>query len=87
MRNDEDSNYISVGQWMLLVLIPGIPIIGWILVIILAFTGNNQTRKNYFRAFIAWILLIIMIIVALALVFGGIPALLQHIKDWQSKHH
>jgi len=35
MMRDED-NYISVGQWMLLLLVPAIPVIGWILVIVSA---------------------------------------------------
>ncbi|HTV41466.1 MAG TPA: hypothetical protein VMF08_12865 [Candidatus Sulfotelmatobacter sp.] len=86
MRDDRDSNYISVGKWMLLILIPSIPVIGWILVIVLAFTGTNETRKNYFRAFIAWVLLLIVGIVAMCLVAGS-PALFQQAKDWWAKHH
>jgi uncharacterized membrane protein len=86
MMRDED-NYVSVGQWMLLLLIPSIPVIGWILIIVLAFTGSNESRKNYFRAMIAWVLLIIVIIVAAGLVLVAFPALLQDVKNWQANHH
>jgi uncharacterized membrane protein len=85
MKNDDD-NYISVGGWMLLLLVPAIPLIGWILIIILAFTGNNQTRKNYFRAMLAWVLLMVIGIVALFFVFGSLPALQQHLQNLQIRH-
>lgn len=83
---DED-NYMSVGQWMLLLLITAIPVIGWILIIILAFAGSNQTRKNYFRALIAWFLLIVISIIVFGLVVGFSPVLLQEFKNWQANHH
>lgn len=86
MMRDED-NYISIGQWMLLLLIPGIPVIGWILIIILAFTGDNESRKNYFRAIIAWFILIVVFIIIAGLVLVASPALLQDVKNWQANHH
>jgi Na+-driven multidrug efflux pump len=86
MRNDNDDNYISTGKWMLLILVPSIPVIGWIMVIVLAFTGSNQTRKNYFRALIAWIVLLFGVVVVSILILGYGPILLQHLKEWQAHH-
>jgi len=86
MMRDED-NYISVGQWMLLLLVPAIPVVGWILIIILAFTGGNESRKNYFRAMIAWFVLVVVILVAVGLVLVAFPALFQDVKNWQANHH
>lgn len=86
MMRDED-NYVSVGQWMLLLLIPSIPVIGWILIIVLAFMGHNETRKNYFRAIIAWVLLLIVFIVVVGLILVASPALLQDVKNWEANHH
>lgn len=84
MRTDNDDNYVSTGKWMLLILVPGIPVIGWIMVIILAFAGNNQTQKNYFRALIAWIVLLFGGIVVSVLILGYGPVLLQHFKEWKA---
>jgi hypothetical protein len=84
ITRDED-NYVSVGQWMLL-LVPAIPVVGWIVTIILAFTGSNQTRKNYFRAMIAWFLLIVIAVIALGFAVS-FPTLLQDVKNWQANHH
>jgi hypothetical protein len=53
VKNDSDSNYISVGSWMFMMFITAIPIIGWIMILIWAFTGDNQSRKNYYRAILA----------------------------------
>jgi Na+-driven multidrug efflux pump len=85
MRDDQDDNYVSVGQWMLLILLPSIPVFGWILVIVLAFSGRNQTRKNYFRAWIAWILLAVVVLILIGLLLGAFPALFQAVKGW-AKH-
>lgn len=85
MRTDNDDNYVSTGKWMLLMLVPGIPVIGWIMVIVLAFMGNNQTRKNYFRALIAWILLLIAAIAVFGVVLAHSPALLQQFKTWANQ--
>jgi hypothetical protein len=87
MSDNHDSDHVSVGEWMLLMLVPAVPIIGWILVLVLAFSGRNQTRKNYFRACIAWVLLLIVGIILAGLVLGANPSLFQSIKDWQAEHH
>jgi uncharacterized membrane protein len=87
MRDDNDNNYISVGGWMLLLLVPLIPVVGWILMIVLAFVGSNQTRKNYYRAMLAWILLLIVGFFLLVFVFDALPAVQQYMRDWQAKHH
>jgi hypothetical protein len=86
MMRDED-NYVSVGQWMLLLLVPAIPVVGWILIIILAFTGSNESRKNYFRAMIAWFVLAVVFLVVLGLILVAFPALFQDVKNWQANHH
>lgn len=86
MKDESDDNYISVGNWMLLLLVPIIPAIGWVLVIVLAFVGGNQTRKNYYRAMIAWVLLLIVGLVLLVVVFDALPAVQQYWRDWHAGH-
>jgi hypothetical protein len=86
MKEDNDGDYISVGQWMLLLLVPAIPIIGWLLVLILAFVGGNQTRKNYFRAMLAWIVLVIGAACLIIVLTNGWPKIHQYIHDLEVKH-
>ena len=86
MRDDNDNNYISVGGYMLMMLIPLIPGIGWILVLVLAFVGSNQTRKNFYRAMIAWVVLFVVGLFLLVFAFDAWPSVAQYIKDWQAKH-
>ena len=61
-------------MWMMFVT--ALPLIGVIMVIVWAFTGDNESRKNYFRAILMWFALFIMLIAGLALL-GQLPAL-QH---------
>ncbi len=71
MSNSENSNYVSVKSWMWMIFV-------W------AFTGENESRKNYYRAILAWILILILLIVGLA-VLGGLlgnwPAIQQHLHE------
>ena len=81
MNNDRDNNYISVGSWMWMMFVTAIPIVGFIMMIVWAFTGENESRKNYFRAIWAWVFVFIALIVVLVLV-GNAPALLKQIQSW-----
>ena len=81
MSNKDDSNYVSVGSWMWMMFVTAIPIVGQIMILVWAFTGDNESRKNYYRAILAWILVFMVIVVILALV-GNFPALMKQIQSW-----
>ena len=84
MSNNDNRNYVSVKSWMLMIFVTAIPIIGLIMVFVWAFTGENESRKNYYRAILAWVLVLVLLIVGLA-VFGGLlgnwPAIQKQIHD------
>lgn len=80
MNNENDRNFISVGSWMWMMFVTAIPIIGQIMILVWAFAGDNESRKNYFRAILAWLLVLIACIVFLALV-GSWPAILKQIQS------
>lgn len=86
MSNKDDKNYISVGHWMLLMLLTALPCIGVILILVFAFVGENESRKNYFKALIAWFLVLLGIFLVLALL-GALPELQQKIQDWTHPVH
>jgi len=84
MSNKEDSNYISLGSWMWMMFVTAIPVVGVIMVFVWAFTGENESRKNYYRAILVWVLVLIALMVGL-IVAGGLlgnwPALQKIIQN------
>jgi uncharacterized membrane protein len=89
MNSQEERNYISVGSWMGMMFVTAIPVVGLLMILVWAFTGENESRKNYFRAILAWILIFVAACVALVLVFGwlgGEPALQKTIQDHSLPH-
>ena len=84
MNNKADSNYISVGSWMWMMFVTAIPIIGVIMVFVWAFTGENASRKNYYRAILLWVLVLTVLMVGLFMVVGLLgnwPALQKMIQQ------
>jgi hypothetical protein len=83
------NNYISVGSWMWMMFVMAIPIIGLIMILVWAFTGDNESRKNYYRAILAWILVFVLLWVALFVIIGvggNWAAIQQRIQDLIHKH-
>ena len=80
MNEERDRNYISVGQWMLWLLLAAIPCVGVIIIIVMAFAGENESRKNYFRALIAWFFIILALFIVIAVLGGGMAAIQEQIR-------
>jgi len=80
MNNDNDRNYISVGSWMWMMFVTAIPCIGLVMMFVWAFTGENESRKNYYRAILAWIGVFIAVFVILA-VIGQLPQIQTQLED------
>jgi hypothetical protein len=79
MYNENDRNYVSIPAWMGMMLVTAIPVVGQIMVIVWAFAGENESRKNYFRAILVFFLLFIGLFVLLA-VLGSGPAILKQLE-------
>ncbi len=80
MNNDSDSNYISVGSWMWMMFVTAIPVVGLIMILVWAFAGHNESRKNYYRAILAWFMILVVLVILLILI-GGAPAILKQIQS------
>jgi uncharacterized membrane protein len=73
-----------------MMFVTAIPVVGLLMVLIWAFTGENESRKNYYRAILSWILIFVVLGVALVFVFGwlgGGPALQKYMQDHNLPHN
>ena len=67
----------SVGSWMLTLFVSGIPIIGVIYLLVLAFgSGSAPSKRNYARAVFAWAIIglvatVILYVLVGAAIFAG----------------
>ncbi|MGV3533980.1 MAG: hypothetical protein ACO1QR_16545 [Chthoniobacteraceae bacterium] len=75
MSNTRETNVVSVGSWILIFIVMAIPLVNIVMMFVWAFAGENQTRKNYFRALLVIFVVMIVLTVALALL-GILPELL-----------
>lgn len=76
-----DKNYVSVWFWMLAMLVMAIPGIGMVMILIWAFVGENESRKNYFRALLAWFL-IATVLWGTLFAAGLSPLIWKHVQMW-----
>ena len=85
MPPGKDKNYISFWSWMFLLFVAALPCVGFIMVVVWAFIGENRTRKNYFRAVIVWQLIITVLVVTAwvgIMALGFSPQLQKIIQQW-----
>lgn len=76
------NNDISVLWWMFALFVMAIPCIGLVMVLIWASTGENETRKNYFRALIIWFVIGVIFWTVL-ITLGYWPQILHQFQYWQ----
>jgi hypothetical protein len=84
MDNQQDRNYVSIGFWMLALFLMAIPCVGWVMIIVWAFAGENESRKNYFKALLLWTVILIGIVAALAMV-GTLPEIMRRVREAMPK--
>lgn len=71
---------VSTGYWMFAVFITALPLVNLIAIPVLAFAGSNSTKKNYYRAILAWMIVLLLAHVAFfAFGFGAI--FYEHVRQ------
>jgi len=80
MTNERDQNYISVGSWMWMMFVTALPCIGLLMIFIWAFTGENESRKNYFRAMLAWFGIFVLLGLVVVLL-GQVPLIQKAVQE------
>lgn len=81
MASGKNKNYVSFWFWLFAIFVMAIPCVGIIMTVVWAFWGENESRKNYFRAMIAWILIFLTIWLIMMAV-GISPILFKKINLW-----
>lgn len=62
---------VSVGNWMLTMLLSAIPIVNIIMVLVWAFgSSTEQSKSNWAKATLIWVLIEIALVVVICLVSG-----------------
>jgi hypothetical protein len=88
MANGKNNNYVSIWFWMFALFIMALPCVGLIMIIVWAFVGENESRKNFFRAVILWALILTALWIALIAFGVGVgvwPEIQKQIQTW-SQH-
>ncbi len=73
-----------------MIFVTAIPVVGLLMVLVWAFSGENESRKNYYRAILSWILIFVLVCVAAGVAIsylGGTPAVQKFIQDHQDLIH
>lgn len=67
---DRSKDVMTTGEWVVTLLLLGIPCVNIIMLFVWAFGNGNENRKNYCRATLIWML--VGIGIALILTFIGV---------------
>ena len=68
-------NEVSIGEWMITILITAIPLIGLIMLFVWAFGDTaNPSKKNWATATLIWYAIAIVLMIIFFVIFGAIFA-------------
>jgi Na+/melibiose symporter-like transporter len=70
MNNEkEDKNYVSLTFWLFSMVIMAFPVVNILMTFYWAFSGDNESKKNYFKAMILVWMIIISLLIAFCVLF------------------
>ena len=72
MEEVRNTQAMSVGEWMLTILIAAIPLVGFIMLFVWAFGGNApESKANWAKASLIWLAIVIVLYLIIFMVFGA----------------
>ena len=81
MGKGGNRNFVPFWFWMFALFVMAIPCVGVIMAVIWAFVGENESRKNYFRALIAWCLILTALWIGIT-TLGFWPVIQKQFQLW-----
>ena len=72
---------VSVWHWIGIFIVQALPCIGFVMSVVWAFSGTNESRKNYFRAHLVCLCLGIALWVGITAA-GVLPPIKQQLKAY-----
>lgn len=63
---------MSVGQWVLTILVLSIPCVNIVMLFVWGFGGGIQSRANYCKAILIWVVIWIALTLIFSLLFGAV---------------
>jgi len=84
MAKGKNKDHVSFWFWFFALFVTALPCIGWIMIIIWALVGQNESRKNYFRALIVWTL-IVFAICSVIVASGYWVVMQKHLEMWSQE--
>ena len=70
-QGDPNQEVMSVGSWLITLLILAIPCVNIVMYFIWAFGNGNENRKNFCRAGLIFMLIAVVLSVLLSRMFGA----------------
>ena len=62
----------SIGSWMLTLFVAGIPLVGFIYLLVLALgSGSSPAKRNYARAMFIWQIIALIGLILMFVLFGS----------------
>ena len=73
----ENNNNVSVGNWLLTMLLMCIPIVNIVMLFVWAFGGGaEKSKSNWAKAQLIWMLIMIILSIVISVAFGAMIATL-----------
>ena len=70
---DYEKSAPSIGQWMLYIFVAGIPVVGFVMLIVWMLDKTNMARRNWATAMLLWMVIAYLMIF---LLWGSIFAMM-----------
>ena len=72
---NQSTNEISVGNWVITILLTAIPVVNIIMLFVWAFgSGTPQTKANWAKAMLIWVAISVILGAIWLMIFGTMAA-------------
>lgn len=70
-QNENLEEPVTFGDWMLSLLLMMIPCVNIVMMFVYAFGNGKKSKSNFFKAYLVWMLISIVLSVIIVAIFGA----------------